>query len=461
MDDIMNSNHPAKAKKHITFKQRLCLLTKTLKRKTNEEKLIILDKKNENCSESQLSTNESFSSIVVNYDKRQLIKRKPLQRKPFYQKNNISSTYLNSKRVQNTCLDINSIEKLSNNQIASKNLSNIENFDRQKMIDKLVELNNQGNLVYSYDRNAFRSKRNFKLKHIEPITLQLNPLKEFRFMDYVFPLDSSQMHENNENYVSLFSGFDKIKRILKTINNSKKEIFSIYVEDNDPKSIYSTNYCNSNELYYALDWQKSVGYLKAFNYRQTLLNFMIQNTTDNNSEDIHKYNTKMNLCDDGSDKSYLPDSDNGSDKNYLSHEKYYIKSIDKATNDWIKTKPYISKVKKITGNVRVKKCYKVGINYLALNLIKKAPDDSTRKVINILDRFKTVDFYDQMLLRFDKQNYDWDFEGIAIPDAILKNCVYVEKSGQHVKIDQLCYDEKYIKNGIIYVRTRAALINQA
>ena len=99
MDDIMNSNHPAKAKKHITFKQRLCLLTKTLKRKTNEEKLIILDKKNENCSESQLSTNESFSSIVVNYDKRQLIKRKPLQRKPFYQKNNISSTYLNSKRV--------------------------------------------------------------------------------------------------------------------------------------------------------------------------------------------------------------------------------------------------------------------------------------------------------------------------------------------------------------------------
>jgi len=58
-------------------------------------------------------------------------------------------------------------------------------------MDKLVKLKEQGNLVFSCDRNVFLSKMKFQLKHIEPITLQLNPLTEFRFMDYVLPLDSS------------------------------------------------------------------------------------------------------------------------------------------------------------------------------------------------------------------------------------------------------------------------------
>jgi len=52
----------------------------------------------------------------------------------------------------------------------------------------------------------------------------------------------------------MFAGFDKIKRVLKTVDDPNKELFSIYVEDRDPKSLYSTNYCNYNELSHALDW---------------------------------------------------------------------------------------------------------------------------------------------------------------------------------------------------------------
>ena len=174
---------------------------------------------------------------------------------------------------------------------------------------------------------------------------------------------------------------------------------------------------------------------------------MTKNTLDNNCEDLYKYNQKISL------------SNNDSDKNHLSHKKYYIKSIDKATKDWIKTKPCIIKENKITGNYQIKKSFKVGLNYLAVNLIKKAPDVKTDKVINMFLRWKTLNYYDYLFKCFEKQNYDWNVEGVACPDAICKNCAYEDISGQHIKTDYLNYDEKYIQNGIIYSKSTTVLVN--
>ena len=174
---------------------------------------------------------------------------------------------------------------------------------------------------------------------------------------------------------------------------------------------------------------------------------MTKNTLDNNCEDLYKYNQKLTL------------SNNDSDKNHLSHKKYYIKSIDKATKDWIKTKPCIIKENKITGNYQIKKSFKVGLNYLAVNLIEKAPDVRTDKVINMFLKWKTLNYYDYLFKRIEKQNYDWNVEGVACPDAILKNSAYEDKSGQHIKMDYFNYDEKYIQNGIIYSKSRTVLVN--
>ena len=157
--------------------------------------------------------------------------------------------------------------------------------------------------------------------------------------------------------------------------------------------------------------------MKAIDYRQKLIKFMEINTLDNNCEDIYKYNAR------------ITPSNHGSDEIDVSNKKYYIKSIDKATKDWIKTKPCIIKVNKITGNYQIKKTGKVGFNYLALNLIKKAPDVDTSKVINICNHWKTLNYYDFLFQRFEKQNYDWNVEGVACPDTIMKNCAYVETSG--------------------------------
>ena len=101
----------------------------------------------------------------------------------------------------------------------------------------------------------------------------------------------------------------------------------------------------------------------------------------------------------------------------------------------------------------------MGLNYLAVNLIEKAPDIRTDKVINMFLKWKTLNYYDYLFKRIEKQNYDWNVEGVACPDAILKNAAYEDRSGQHIKMDYFNYDEKYIQNGIIYSKSRTVLVN--
>ena len=75
-----------------------------------------------------------------------------------------------------------------------------------------------------HNKRAFFRRKDLKLKYFEPkIQASFNPIKEFRFMDYIFPLDSSLLEDGNKNYTSLFFSFDNIKRTLQTVNDLKKQ----------------------------------------------------------------------------------------------------------------------------------------------------------------------------------------------------------------------------------------------
>ena len=136
---------------------------------------------------------------------------------------------------------------------------------------------------------------------------------------------------------------------------------------------------------------------------------MTKNALDNNCKELSEYSTKIESYD--------------SDQNVRLDKKYYIKSLDSATKAWIKAKPYFNKVKKITGSYQVSNIFRVDISYSMFNLIKKAPNDNTSNVIDILHHCTTLNYYGILMQRFEKQNYVWNFEGIACPDAIDKFCV--------------------------------------
>ena len=190
MKESLISHYLVKLENNLSENERFGLSRTHLKRKTDELTTNFLKKKSHRSKEAISSSDVSNSSKAVNFNKRKLIKKNTLA-KPFCQRFDRLNTCLKSQGAYKKCSDYSSIEKLLDKQILSKNLSIIKGFDKQKTMKKLAKLKEVGNLIFSCNRNVFLSKKKFQLKHIEPITIQLNPLKEFRFMDYVLPLDSS------------------------------------------------------------------------------------------------------------------------------------------------------------------------------------------------------------------------------------------------------------------------------
>jgi len=117
MKDILCTNHLTKVEINRLEKKRLELLQKALKRKTKKKAAYLFNKKIQNCSGSELNSDNSLASRAVNFNKKKL-KNKSFVR-PFLKKFN-RYPYFNPKGGYNACPDYKCIEKLSTEQILSK-----------------------------------------------------------------------------------------------------------------------------------------------------------------------------------------------------------------------------------------------------------------------------------------------------------------------------------------------------
>lgn len=141
--------------------------------------------------------------------------------------------------------------------------------------------------------------------------------------------------------------------------------------------------------------------------------------------------------------------------------KYFIKSIDPATKEWIRSKPHFARMNKITGNYNITKIQAYYFNYLFSDLIKKAPGGNNEDILNdTLYHFKTKDFYRLYMDRFVMNKPTWDVEGIACPDVIFDDSFIIEdKNSNEINVKFVMYEEKYIKKGNVYSKTIGVFMN--
>lgn len=69
-------------------------------------------------------------------------------------------------------------------------------------LKKLYELKNEGNLYYSRKRNSYIFKAETNISYLSPTHLRQNPFTKFRFMDYIFQLNSLLFDQNIDLYTS-------------------------------------------------------------------------------------------------------------------------------------------------------------------------------------------------------------------------------------------------------------------
>lgn len=151
---------------------------------------------------------------------------------------------------------------------------------------------------------------------------------ECRFMDYIFPLDSSLFDTQCKKPVSLLFGLDKIKRITMIEEDMNHNLFRLYVEDLDPLYAEKTSPNRHFNFGYYKEWLQSLNNQQAKclqegleKYQQTIgkISFEIQNTNI-----YHMALLKSKMI-----------------QNYEGiREKVWIKQLNINTKTWIKTRYY-------------------------------------------------------------------------------------------------------------------------
>lgn len=133
----------------------------------------------------------------------------------------------------------------------------------------------------AFDKNQFTTnqftkelclRKKFRLKNLTTnIIKDLNPLKNVRIGDYVFPLDSSVLSTSNTKDVAVLYNFFHIKKAVDLTYKSKNSMYTIRLEERFQDY---ENLKGLNTLEYFIEWLNSLGDMYAIKLSQSVELFM-------------------------------------------------------------------------------------------------------------------------------------------------------------------------------------------
>lgn len=330
------------------------------------------------------------------------------------------------------------LQRLSRNTNLGNIISIFRNTDTKTKVEKIIRLRNAGKLFYSKRRQTIVLSSNFSIKYLSPINLQLNPVTEFRFMDWFFPQDSSMFEQFNTKSICPDKNLSVIKRVVQTVKDEVKREYKIHYEDRDPYSINPNKHCNKNEFNYFLAWQESLNNKKALDFKTSLLEFNLRNTIPSSYNEIIETINKN------------PKAHNNG-LSYLYREKKYIKMTDPITQEWINSKPYYTRLNKITGPKNMQQMCKQTLSYSFCDIISHGKGHNSQNVKTILNSsMKIKDIFAFMKNRLDCKKKIREFEGISQPINVSHHFEIVDEYDNIIRGSVLLYDEKYFKQGDLY-----------
>lgn len=337
------------------------------------------------------------------------------------------------------------LKRLSKSNLLANIVFNRHSTDTRTKSDKIKKHKDRYNIQKRREPNI--SYSNFFFRYLHPKYLQLNPYKEFRFMDWVLPLDSSMFEEFNTKTFSPIQGLEKIKRVVKSVNDKVKKEYRMYVEDIDPTSIDPTNLCNQNQLCYLLEWQESLNNKTALDFKNSLIEFFKRNTIAN---DYNEISDRVNQ----NPKVF---------KNRVSSNlknKAYINMIDPVTQEWINSKPNFTRQSKITGCRNISNLCKITLNYSFCEMFKTEQDHSYPDILTQANHICSTDIYGFQKTRSGIRKPIQECEGLVVPKEYPHHVMLLDGYGNKIRGTFVSYDEKYIKEGSIYNKSTGVFLKE-
>ena len=211
----------------------------------------------------------------------------------------------------------------------SQYFKNMRINEGQKEIEdyKLLYRNMVKHVTLHNEKHTKQNRKVLTLFPIIKITRDPSPIKCIRFMDYVFPLDSSIFKEYDlePKQHKTFVDVSDYKKVNRAFYDKHKEVF---ITELSEKTVFEGLFSIfERQMDYYVEWQNSLNSNKAHKFAMTL-NAIKNKAQLGYKQEIECSNTLKNITD----------------------VRTFIKEIDKETLTFIKTQPYNSRQHKIEFN---------------------------------------------------------------------------------------------------------------
>lgn len=182
-----------------------------------------------------------------------------------------------------------STKKLTHDDKYFYAIARVRKEDTNHMVEKLRCQFQNNKLKYDQLSERILLSKALRLKWLP--TSFLSPIKECRFMDYVFPLDSEMFISDCNNPKNLIFGLEKIKKITHFEKDLTYGFYNLCLEENNP--VKDNNPGNFFQFEYYKKWLMSLNNEKASAFKESLENHQkdIQRITFQIAEvDINYFN---------------------------------------------------------------------------------------------------------------------------------------------------------------------------
>lgn len=227
-------------------------------------------------------------------------------------------------------------------------------------------------------------------------TTYINPIKDIRFNDYVFILDSNIYNQYNENSRSIFYGLGQIMKISQIEKNLSTGNFNIFLEDKYPVKIDKISSNRPLDVDYFKEWLMSLNNEKAKQLKDSLeMHETNLKKTKNEIIELHRlsYNTT---------KPFYTISEEPKKLNT-----FWLQNLNEPTKKWLESQHYCTRCYETTLESNFPRLTCIEISHSLSKLIDFLPILSNfTKGFDFCDRIQAVNFIDMHILRFQKSVED-------------------------------------------------------
>lgn len=280
-----------------------------------------------------------------------------------------------------------------------------------QLVEKLRSHYTEKELMYDEDRQTMLLQKNLKVKW-QPTTY-INPIKEIRFFDYIFILESDMYKsesygENNRHFNGTQLGFDKMYKCLMVEKKLKSNMIKLFIENKEEKNL--EDIFDIKEIEYLKSWLMSMNSEQTKQIKDGIE--ILQENIKKGQLPYIKYGIEgqTELCSSqcNSNVANLSTNSEGTlQESNKKPEKYWIKRLNLQTKKWLKDFPFFKRNYEIVSSIPKMRTFEMNEHFVRITGYQS---NFVKNEWNFLKNMIAFSYSDILVTRIFQNRYEGDLK---------------------------------------------------